>query len=81
MSTNYSYGSGGVTSCKFCNEELTVEHPGKIATRVRGDTTNWWRNCDKIYKETICNKCLLEDEFYGAYWDELNDYPNEYDII
>lgn len=72
MSTDHSYGRKGITSCKLCNEELTDEHLGKIATRVRGD---------KTYKETICNKCLLEDEFYKAYWDELNDYPNEYNII
>ena len=71
MSTNYSYGNKGITSCAFCNEELTDKHPGKIATRVRGD---------KTYKETICNKCLLEDEYYANDC-ELNDYPNEYDII
>jgi len=75
MSINYSYGNKGITSCTFCNEELTWEHPGKIAKRVRGD---------KIYKETICDKCLIEsDEFYEAYVEdcELNDYPNDYDII
>ena len=72
MSTNYSYGNKGVTSCKFCNEELTWENPGKIAKRVRGD---------KTFKETICNKCLIEDEWYENDCDELNDYPNDYDVI
>jgi len=69
MSTNYTYGKGGLTSCVFCNEELTWEHPGKIAKRGRSD---------KVYKETICNKCLDEGYDYDC---ELNDYPNEYDII
>ena len=71
MSTNYSYGNKGITSCTFCNEELTVENPGKIAKRARGD---------KTFKETICNKCLLEDEYYVNDC-ELMDYPNEHDII
>lgn len=70
MSTNYSYGNKGITSCKFCNEELTWEHPGKIAKVVKND---------KTYKETICNKCL--DEEYKNNVDELNDYPNTYDVI
>lgn len=71
MSTNYSYGSGGITSCKFCNEKLTDKHPGKIANRVRSD---------KTYKETICNKCLLDDEYYAEDY-KLMDYPNTYDIL
>jgi len=71
MKTFYSYGHNGIESCKFCNQELTWEYPGKIAKRLRNG---------KIYKEVICNDCLLEDEYYAADC-ELMDYPNEYDII
>ena len=71
MSTNYSYGNKGITSCAFCHEELTDEHPGKIAKWIRGD---------KTYKETICNKCLADEPDYHKDY-ELMDYPNEYDII
>jgi len=71
MSTNYSYGHRGLTSCVFCNEELTDEHPGKIATRKMNG---------KVYKETICNKCLEDEPDYHKD-KELMDYPNDYDVI
>ena len=71
MSTNYSYGKVGLTSCTYCDTELTDFFPGKIATR---------RMNGKVYKETICNKCLADDPDYHKDC-ELMDYPNTYDII
>ena len=72
MNTIYSYGRGGIKSCVFCNEELTWDYPGKIAKKImRGN----------VYKETICDKCLVKDPDYKNNVDELMDYPNEYDII
>jgi len=72
MSTNYSYGNKGITSCAFCDEELTDKHPGKIAKLVHND---------KTYKETICDECLVKDPDYKNNVDELMDFPNDYDII
>jgi len=72
MKTHHSHGRNGFTSCKFCDELLTDDNPGKIAKRIRGGN---------IYKEVICNTCLESDPYYDLDCDELNDYPNEYDII